>query len=75
MKLKGVTRAELAKVLPKEDGSPTPASAYRVAELYFDDYKTACDVLASPEGQAVAADAQRIGTGGVKFLLCEIETA
>ena len=70
-KIPHVDRAELAKVLPKEDGTPTPA--YRVAELYFADYKTACAALATPEGQAVAADAMAIGTGGVKFLLCEIE--
>ncbi len=71
-KIPNVKRVELAKVFPKEDGSPTPA--YRVAELYFDDYKTACDAAASPEGQATIADAVQIGTGGVKFLLCDIET-
>ena len=72
-KIKNVKRVELAKVFPKEDGSPTPA--YRVAELYFDDYATACAAAASPEGQATIADAQQIATGGVRFLLCEVETA
>ncbi len=72
-KIKNVKRVELAKVFPKEDGSPTPA--YRVAELYFDDYETACAAAASPEGQATLADAQQIATGGVKFLLCEVETS
>ncbi|HEY8296824.1 MAG TPA: EthD family reductase [Candidatus Baltobacteraceae bacterium] len=72
-KVPGVRRAELAKVFPKEDGSPTPA--YRVAELYFDDYKSACAAVATPEGQALIADAKALGTGGVKFLLCDIESA
>ncbi len=72
-KIKGIKRAELAKVLPKEDGSPTPA--HRVTELYFDDYQSACAAIASPEGQAALADANRIGSAGVKFLLCEVETA
>jgi uncharacterized protein (TIGR02118 family) len=72
-KIPNLKRAELAKVFPKEDGSPTPA--YRVAELYFDDYDTACAAIASPEGQATLNDAKTIGTGGVKFLLCDIESA
>lgn len=67
----GVRRAELAKVFPKEDGSPTPA--YRVAELYFDDYDSACAAVATEEGGKLLADAQEIGTGGVKFLLCDVE--
>ncbi|GAC1544588.1 MAG: EthD family reductase [Candidatus Velthaea sp.] len=70
-KLAGVRKAELAKVLPKEDGSPTPA--YRVAELYFDDYASACKAIATPEGQALAQDAMQLGSAGVKLLLCEIE--
>lgn len=69
--IKGVTRIELAKVFPKEDGSPTPA--YRTADLYFADYKSACEALATPEGQKAAGDAVEIGTGGVRFLLSDIE--
>ena len=72
-KVAGMRRAELAKVFPKEDGSPTPA--YRVAELYFDDYAAACAAVATPEGQALLRDAMHLGTGGVKFLLCDIEGA
>ncbi len=69
----GVRKAELAKVFPKEDGSPTPA--YRVAELYFDDYEAAVDAINSDEGQKTLADAQQLGQAGVKFLLCDIEGA
>lgn len=72
-KIGGVRRVELAKVFPKEDGSPTPA--YRIAELYFDSYDAACKGIASPEGQAAVADALQLGSAGVKFLLSDIESA
>jgi uncharacterized protein (TIGR02118 family) len=72
-KVGGVRRAELAKVFPKEDGTPTPA--YRVAELYFDNYDAAVQSIESKEGQALLADAKSLGTGGVKFLLCDIEAS
>ena len=72
-KIPDVRRVELAKVFPKEDGSPTPA--YRTADLYFDDYQTACRALATPEGQAALGDAKQLATGGVKFLLSDIETS
>ena len=70
-KIPNVKRAELAKVFPKEDGSPTPA--YRTADLYFDSYEDACAAVATPEGQAAIKDAVHVGTGGVKFLLSDIE--
>ncbi len=70
-KIPNVKRAELSKVFPKEDGSPTPA--YRTADLYFDSYDDACAAVATPEGKAAITDALQIGTGGVRFLLCDIE--
>jgi uncharacterized protein (TIGR02118 family) len=70
-KIPDVLRAETAKVFPKEDGSPTPA--YRTADLYFADYDTACASLATPEGGAALQDAMTLGTGGVRFLLSDIE--
>lgn len=70
-KVPNVRRAELAKVFPKEDGSPTPA--YRTADLYFDSYDDACAAVATPEGQAAIKDALEIATGGVRFLLSDIE--
>ena len=70
-KVPGVLRSEFAKVFPKEDGTPTPK--YRVAELYFTDYDSAVAALGSPEGGALAGDAVQLGTGGVEFLLCDIE--
>jgi uncharacterized protein (TIGR02118 family) len=73
MKIGGVRRAELAKVFPKEDGSPTPA--YRTADLYFDNYDAACAAIKTPEAQAVIKDALELGTGGVKFLVSDIEVS
>lgn len=70
-KIPNVRRVELAKVFPKEDGSPTPA--YRTADLWFDSYDDACAAVATPEGQAAIKDAVHIGTGGVRFLLSDIE--
>lgn len=70
-KMPNVLRVETAKVFPPEDGSPTPK--YRTAELYFADYDTACAALATPEGMATAQDAMEIGTGGVDFLLSDVE--
>lgn len=70
-KLPNLQRAEFAKVFPKEDGSPTPK--WRTADLYFADYDTAVGALASPEGQALAQDAVTAATGGIDFLLSDIE--
>jgi len=70
-KVPNLQRAEFAKVFPKEDGSPTPK--YRTADLYFADYDTAVAALGSPEGGAAAKDAMELATGGVDFLLSDIE--
>ncbi len=72
-KLTGVRRSEFAKVFPKEDGTPTPA--YRTADLYFDDYASACASLATPEAQTLLQDAMSLATGGVRFLLSDIESS
>ena len=72
-KIPSVRKVELAKVFPKEDGSPTPA--YRTADLYFDSYEAACAAIASAEGQAAIKDAVALATGGVRFLLSDIESS
>jgi uncharacterized protein (TIGR02118 family) len=72
-KVPDILRVETAKVFPKEDGSPTPA--YRTADLYFADYDTACAALATPEAGALLQDAMALATGGVKFLLSDIEVS
>jgi hypothetical protein len=70
-KIPDMQRAESAKVFPKEDGSPTPA--YRTIDIYFSDYATACAALASPEAGDLAGGLAQAATGGIRFLLSDIE--
>jgi uncharacterized protein (TIGR02118 family) len=69
-KIPNVRRVELAKVISAQDGGPAPA--YRISEIYFDDYATARAALATPEGEATTKDALELATGGVRFLLSDI---
>jgi uncharacterized protein (TIGR02118 family) len=70
-KIPDVQRVESAKVFPKEDGSPTPA--YRTIDIYFSDYATACAALATPEARELAGGLVPAATGGIRFLLSDIE--
>jgi hypothetical protein len=70
-KIPDVQRVESAKVFPKEDGSPTPA--YRTIDIYFSDYDTACAALASPDTRPLLGGLAGASTGGVRFLLSDIE--
>ncbi len=70
-KIPDIQRVESAKVFPKEDGSPTPA--YRTIDIYFSDYATACAALASPEAGELAGGLAQAATGGIRFLLSDIE--
>jgi len=69
--LPNVQKVEAAKVFPKEDGTPTPA--YRIIDIYFTDYKTACAALESPEAGTLAGGLVNVATGGIRFALCDIE--
>jgi uncharacterized protein (TIGR02118 family) len=71
-KLPSVQRVEAAKVFPKEDGSPTPA--YRTIDVYFPDYDTASAALESPEAGELAGGLAAAATGGIRFLLSDIES-
>lgn len=70
--LPGVRRIESARVWPKEDGSPTPA--YRLVDLYFDDYEAACAATAAPEAAAVFGTAFGLATGGLTILFSDVES-
>ena len=70
-KIPDVQRIESAKVFPKEDGSPTPA--YRTIDIYFPDYATACAALGSPAAGELAGGLVQAATGGIRFLLSDIE--
>jgi uncharacterized protein (TIGR02118 family) len=70
-KIPDIQRVESAKVFPKEDGSPTPA--YRTIDIYFSDYATACAALESPAAGGLAGGLAQAATGGIRFLLSDIE--
>jgi hypothetical protein len=70
-KIPDIQRVESAKVFPKEDGSATPA--YRTIDIYFPDYATACAALGSPAAGALAGGLAQAATGGIRFLLSDIE--
>ena len=66
----GVLRVEESRVWPKEDGSPTPA--YRMLDLYFVDYDTACAALGTPESQRLFPSVFQLATGGVRILFADV---
>jgi uncharacterized protein (TIGR02118 family) len=69
--LPGVRRVESAKVWPKEDGSPTPA--YRLLDLYFDDYDAAAAAVTTPQAGAFVTSVTELATGGVRIVFAEVE--
>lgn len=71
--LPGLQRIETAKVWPKEDGTPTPA--YRMIDLYFEDYDSASAAVATPEAGVFVPTIFALATGGVKLLFSDVEEA
>ena len=71
-RLPGLRRLESAKVWPKEDGSPTPAS--RTLDLYFDGYDDASAAVATAEGGAFFQRVIRSNTG-FTGLFSDVESA
>jgi uncharacterized protein (TIGR02118 family) len=67
-KLPGLIRLQASKVWPKEDGSPTPA--YRMLDLYFEDY-AAASAAAAQAGPLVGATVEH-ATGGVIIAFAQI---
>jgi uncharacterized protein (TIGR02118 family) len=70
-KIPGVRRTESAKVWPKEDGSPTPA--YRLLDLYFDDYDAASAAVTTQEAGDFFPLAVSQASGGVRFVFAHLE--
>jgi len=71
LKVKGLRRFEISRVLATADGSPSPF--YRTADLYFDDTAAMQKALTSPEGQAAAGDIPNFASGGATMLVCECQ--
>jgi uncharacterized protein (TIGR02118 family) len=69
-KLPGVQSIETCKVWPKEDGSPTPA--YRMVDMYFDDYDTASAAVTTAAAGELFAGVRGLATGGVKILFSDV---
>jgi uncharacterized protein (TIGR02118 family) len=72
-RIPGYLRFEASKVWPKEDGSPTPA--YRMIDLYYPDYASVSEAVATPEAGAFFQAMARLSTGGVRVLVSEVEVA
>jgi len=70
-KIPGLRRFETGKVLGSPDGSPAPY--YFIAELLFDDAEALQAGLASPEGEATAADVPNYASGGVTLMIAEAD--
>jgi uncharacterized protein (TIGR02118 family) len=70
-KIPGVAKMESAKIWPKEDGSATPA--YRVLDIYFNDYATASKAVATEEASAFVSKVSELATGGVRLLFADVE--
>jgi uncharacterized protein (TIGR02118 family) len=71
LKVKGVRRFEVAKVVATADGSPPPY--YRIADLYFDSVQHLQECLGSKEGQAAAADIANFASGGATLLIADVQ--
>lgn len=66
LKIPNLSSLELTKFLDTPEGK---AQCYRMAELCFNSAEDMQSAMASPEGQAAAADLQNFATGGVTFLI------
>ncbi len=68
-KIPHLRRFEAGRVLGTPDGSPAPF--YYMAELSFDTPDDLEAALATPEGQAAAADVASFATGGATLMIAE----
>ena len=65
-KMSGHTRAEFTIFMNQSDNS---SAFYRMAEFWFPNPEALQQTMASPEGQATAADLANFATGGVTVLV------
>jgi uncharacterized protein (TIGR02118 family) len=68
--VRGVKRIELAKCLPKADGSAP--DFYRITEIYFDSPEQMAAVTGSPEWQKIRDDVSNFAPGGATVLISKI---
>jgi uncharacterized protein (TIGR02118 family) len=72
-KIPGLRKFEMSRGSIATPGGPS--GYHRIAILHFDDVAAIQKAFASPEGQAAAADAQALATGGVDFLMFDSRDA
>ena len=72
-RIPSLQKVETSKVMPKEDGSPTPA--YRLVDLHFADYDTASAAVTTPEAAAFFPPTVELATGGVRIVFAEVQMA
>ncbi len=70
-KIAGLERDETGIFIAEADGGDP--IFYRIAELYFPDRATLDKALATPEGQAAAADYVKIAPRGSRMLVQEVD--
>jgi uncharacterized protein (TIGR02118 family) len=70
-RMRGWTRWTVEKVIQNPQEPPSPY--YLIVGLYADSVEDVQRILASPEGQASAADVPKFATGGSTLLLTEVE--
>jgi uncharacterized protein (TIGR02118 family) len=66
----GLLRFERAHVVATADGSPPPY--YLIAELYFETMERFQAGMASPQGQATAADVANFAANAATLMVCDI---
>jgi uncharacterized protein (TIGR02118 family) len=67
----GLQRAETGRIIAEADGGDV--LWYRVTELYFADRAALDTALATPEGQAAAADYAKIAPPGSRLLVQSVD--
>jgi uncharacterized protein (TIGR02118 family) len=70
-KVPGVQSWSSARVVAAADGGDTPV--YRIATLLFADQEALQTALATPEGQATAADYQQIAPAGSRMFIAAVD--
>jgi uncharacterized protein (TIGR02118 family) len=71
-KMPGMRRFEHGHVVGTHDGGPPPY--YRIAELWFDSEEELLAAMATPEGEATAADVPKFASGGATIMISTVDT-
>lgn len=69
--VKGIRRVELAKAVPRPDGSMPPF--YRITELWFDSSEQMAAVTGTPDWKKVGDDVAKFASGGATILISKVE--